>query len=104
MRKFIAICTAVALAASILGVPSAVALSKTRAEQAVVQRVKSRYLPLKGAFAKCHRLTGSRFGCTYTYTSYSQSWCEGGATVRQFSDGLSVTLSRPRAVIDNGGC
>lgn len=83
---------------------SASALSKSRAEQAVVQRVKAKYFPRQGAFAECNRLSGTLFGCTYNYTSFSKSWCEGGAKVRQFPSGISVSLGRPRAVIDNGGC
>lgn len=104
MRKFLAVSVAVALLGGTLGTADALALTKTRAEQAVVQRVKARYFPRKGAFAECHRLSGALFGCTYNYTSASQSWCEGGAKVRQFPDGLSVTLGKPHAVIDNGGC
>lgn len=104
MRKAIAVLAVVALSAATLGAVNAWALSKSRAERAVVQRVKARYFPKKGAFASCHRLSSTRFGCTYNYTSFSESWCEGGAKVRQFPDGISVTLGKPRAVIDNGGC
>lgn len=104
MKCTIAALLAVALLAGVAGVPSAFALSQSRAERAVVQRVKSRYLPKKGAFASCHRLSSTQFGCTYSYTSFSESWCEGGAKVRQFPSGLAVSLGKPRAVIDNGGC
>jgi hypothetical protein len=97
----------VSIAILVLGVgaTTASALSKARAEHAVVQRVKARYFPKNGAFAHCHRLSSKRFGCTYSYTSSpSGSWCEGGAKVRQFPSGLAVSLGKPRAVIDNGGC
>jgi hypothetical protein len=104
MRRTVAALFAVVLLAGFVGVPSALALSQSRAERAVVQRVKARYLPKKGAFASCHRLSSTQFGCTYNYTSFSESWCEGGAKVRQFPSGLAVSLSKPRAVIDNGGC
>lgn len=104
MRKAVAVVALVALLSVTLGAASAWALSKSRAERAVVQRVKARYFLKKGAFANCHRLSSTRFGCTYNYTSFSESWCEGGAKVRQFPDGISVTLGKPRAVIDNGGC
>lgn len=103
MRKAVAV-FAVVLTAGTLGAVNAWALSKSGAEQSVVQRVKGRYFPKKGAFASCHRLSSTRFGCTYNYTSFSESWCEGGAKVRQFPDGIAVTLGKPRAVIDNGGC
>lgn len=94
-----------ALAVCAIGTATAgAALSKARAEHAVVQRVKAKYFPPSGAFAECHRLNSTRLGCTYSYKSYSQSWCEGGAKVRQFPSGLAVSLSKPRAVIDNGGC
>jgi hypothetical protein len=104
VRKAVAVAAVVSLLAATLGAPSAWALTKSRAERAVVQRVKARYSPPKGAFADCHRLSSKRFGCTYSYTAASGSWCEGGATVRQFPDGVSVTLGKPHAVIDNGSC
>jgi len=104
MRRTVAALLAVTLLTGIIGVPSALALSKSRAEHAVVQRVKGKYFPPSGAFAECHRLSSTRFGCTYSYTSYSESWCEGGAKVRQFPSGLAVSLGKPRAVIENGGC
>jgi hypothetical protein len=104
MRKFLSLFAVVALLGSAFGAPEALALSKSQAERAVVQRVKARYFPKKGAFASCHRLSSTRFGCVYSYTSFSESWCEGGAKVRQFPDGVSVTLGKPHAVIDNGGC
>jgi hypothetical protein len=104
MKKAIAVVALVALLAAMAGAPNAWALTKSRAERAVVQRVKARYFPKKGAFASCHRLSSTRFGCTYNYTSFSESWCEGGAKVRQYPYGISVTLGKPHAVIDNGGC
>lgn len=104
MRKAAALIVVVALLAATFGAVDAFALTKSRAERAVVQRVKARYFPKKGAFADCHRLSSALFGCTYNYTSSSESWCEGGAKVRQFPSGLSVSLDRPRPVIDNGGC
>jgi len=104
MRKVVAVVAMVALLSATLGVASAWALSRSRAERAVVQRVKARYFPKKGAFASCHRLSSTRFRCTYSFTSTSGSWCEGGARVRQFPDGISVTLGKPHAAIDNGGC
>lgn len=104
MRKAVAVVAALALLAGTIGAASAWAMSTSRAERAVVQRVKARYYPKKGAFADCHRLSSTRFGCTYNYTSYSESWCEGGAKVRKFPDGIAVTLGKPRPVIDNGGC
>lgn len=104
MKRLVAMFLTIALAGSTFSAPSAFALSKTRAERVVVQRVKARYFPPSGAFADCHRLSSSRFGCSYSYKSYSSSWCEGGARVWQFSDGIAVTLGTPRAVIDNGGC
>lgn len=105
-RATIAVLLVALLAGSVFGIGAAsAALSKARAERAVIQRVKARYFPKKGAFADCHRLSSTRFGCTYNYTSSpSESWCEGGAKVRQFPSGLAVSLSKPRAVIDNGGC
>ncbi len=105
MRKAVAVVAVVALLFSGVGATSAWAMSKSQAERAVIQRVKARYCPKNGAFAECHRLSSKRFGCTYNYTSSpGGSWCEGGATVRQFPDGISVTLGKPHAVIDNGGC
>jgi hypothetical protein len=104
MKRFLSLFAVVALLGGAIGAAEALALSKGQAERAVIQRVKARYFPKKGAFASCHRLSSTRFGCTYNYTSYSESWCEGGAKVRQFPDGISVTLGKPRAVIDNGGC
>jgi len=104
MRRIVTALLAMSLMAGIIGVPSALALSKGRAEHVVVQRVKAKYFPPSGAFAECHRLSSTQFGCTYNYKSYSESWCEGGAKVRQFPSGLAVSLGKPRAVIDNGGC
>jgi hypothetical protein len=91
MKKAVAVVAVLALLAGTVGASSAWALGTSRAEQAVVQRVKARYFPKKGAFADCHRLSSTRFGCTYNYTSSSESWCEGGVKVRK-----SLTGSRSR--------
>ena len=104
MRKSLAVFAAVALLGGTVGAADALALTKSRAEHAVVKRVKSRFFPVRSAYASCHRLSGSLYGCTYTYFPQNQSLCEGGARVRQFPDGLSVTLGKPHASIDNGGC
>lgn len=104
MRKVVALVAILGLLAGLVGASSAWALSASRAERAVVKRVKARYFPQKGAFADCRRLSSTRFGCTYSYTSSSDSWCEGGAKVRKLPDGIAVTLGKPRPVINNGGC
>lgn len=103
MRKFVAVLAVVGLLGGTVGAADALALSKARAERAVVKRVKARYYP-ESAYAHCHRLSSSLFGCSYTYFPLNTSECKGGAKVRQFPDGISVTLGKPHAVIDNGGC
>lgn len=104
MRKFLAVLTAVALLGCAVAVPSALALTKGQAQRAVSKRVKARYVANGPIVVECHRLTSTRFGCAYSYNSLNESFCEGGATVRQFTYGIAVKLGKPRAVIDNGGC
>lgn len=105
MRKLLAVLAVVVLLGGTVGAADALPLSKGRAERAVVKRVKAKYYAVvSSAYASCHRLTGSRFGCTYTYFTRASDQCEGGASVRQFSYGLEVRLSRPRNAYGGGGC
>ena len=103
MRRVVTAACTIALVFSAVGPSSAIALTKARAERAVVKRVKARYFP-KSAYAECHRLSAKLFGCSYTYFPINTSECKGGAKVREYPSGLAVTLGKPHAVIDNGGC
>lgn len=106
MRQFLISITVFALLATTIGATAALAISESRAENAVAKRVKARYFTKSGVSTDCRKLTRKRFGCTYQFVALrSGSLCQGGATVRKLRFGIAVRVGKPRAVIEVGdGC
>jgi hypothetical protein len=95
MKKIVAFVAVIALFGT-FGVSQASAgkLTSAKAERAVEKRVASKYGD-RNASADCRRLSNNLATCSYLFTQFGGTLCEGGARVRKFPYGLLVRLGKP---------